>query len=1164
MTQYARPSSDISKTNWTGVGDTTNLYANLDETSASDTDYCTTTTLNAILEVKLGSVTDPGVGTGHTVRFRAQSTGSGAGEKQSVWLYEGATLRATCIDNSPVSRGTWTDYSYDLTEAEANAITDYTDLRLRFSGTTMTTGTDTYRVSWAVLEAPDAAGIEGTANITLGDLSLSSPSPLSATAVSALNAWWEFEEASGTRYDTHATYDLTVGNDPNQVTGKHGYAAGFVAANNDYLYHNDTADLRFGDQDWAVTFWFNITSAATANPRFIQKGGATGYTEFLVVSSLSYVHTPQAHVWDGAATPSVLGIVTWPSTLAEDTWYWMCVWHDASAKTIYMQINDATPQSDTYTGTAGSNTGAFTLGRAPAANFQYNGAMDDLAFWQGAFPDADDRAALYKAGVGSTYIQAIAPTWATGKLAISATASKTLGALTLSATAENVGPNEGTADITLDALTVAGTAELDISATLNKSLGALTCAATAELDIDASLSKTLDSVTLSATATNVVAREGSANITLARLLPGTITDRIDGPLGETDPFIHEADFVLRFNVGFLPSGGLMLFRFRVQDTTNYWFITIDQNGVFLLREYVSASAYTRITTDPGTVVLYSSIVVTANDETITLYVNNVNVGSYGSASNFKTETSGQVSGLGVFGSANNLVTQPISNYAALGELDIDATLSKTLDSLTASGTATLDISAILSKTLDALTLVSTASLDITATLSKTLDVLTLAATGTILTTGSLAKTLDALTASATGELDITATLTKTLDALTLSSVGKLDIAATLSATLDVLTASGTAELDIAATLAKTLDALTLAAVGNIEGGISGSADITLDPLTAAGVGALDIEGQLSNTLDALIAAGVGELDIAATLAKILDALTLAATGTSSATGSLSVTLDALTAVGTGELDIKATANVTLASLIVTSTSELDISATASITLAELTLSATGELDIIAALAKTLDSLTLAATGSTGATGQADITLDPLTAAGTAELDISGTLTKILETLTLVASGNLDISATLSKTLDALISSGVGELDIEGQANVTLGELALSATGTKQIISTGALSKTLGELTCSASGKLYIDSALDVVLDPLTSAATGELDISASAAITLEQLEISATGSIIITGATTVTLAILALSATGLHTGEETPISSIIKGPSGFGTVKSSSGTSIVK
>lgn len=52
------------------------LFSKLDETTASNTDYITTSTAGSVAEMQLGSVTDPGVDTLHSIKLRASGSGS--------------------------------------------------------------------------------------------------------------------------------------------------------------------------------------------------------------------------------------------------------------------------------------------------------------------------------------------------------------------------------------------------------------------------------------------------------------------------------------------------------------------------------------------------------------------------------------------------------------------------------------------------------------------------------------------------------------------------------------------------------------------------------------------------------------------------------------------------------------------------------------------------------------------------------------------------------------------------------------------------------------------------------------------------------------------------------------------------------------------------------
>lgn len=160
MSQFARPASDISRTNITS-NPSAYMYACLNETTADDaTSYVKMSSgySTGSFEVKLGSgITDPGVGTGHYVRVRHYKE-STTGAATTVTLKQGSTTIASWTLTEPSSYYT---AELSLTEAQANAITDYTDLRVYCSLACSTT--KNVYVTWIEFECPDvpvAAGLE--------------------------------------------------------------------------------------------------------------------------------------------------------------------------------------------------------------------------------------------------------------------------------------------------------------------------------------------------------------------------------------------------------------------------------------------------------------------------------------------------------------------------------------------------------------------------------------------------------------------------------------------------------------------------------------------------------------------------------------------------------------------------------------------------------------------------------------------------------------------------------------------------------------------------------------------------------------------------------------------------------------------------------------------
>ena len=122
--QYARPTSDVTTGAWvSSLGGS--LAAAIDEAIADDADYIGTT-YGSICEVALGSLADPGVSSGHKVRYRIAADAGAI----IVRLRQGATTIASWTHNpAPTSL---TTYEQTLSGAEADSITDYSALKLQF------------------------------------------------------------------------------------------------------------------------------------------------------------------------------------------------------------------------------------------------------------------------------------------------------------------------------------------------------------------------------------------------------------------------------------------------------------------------------------------------------------------------------------------------------------------------------------------------------------------------------------------------------------------------------------------------------------------------------------------------------------------------------------------------------------------------------------------------------------------------------------------------------------------------------------------------------------------------------------------------------------------------------------------------------------------------
>ena len=162
--QFARPDSDASIGSWTGspVNTVGNRWQNIDETSASDSDFVRSQNdpSNSAAEFGLSNVTDPLLSSGHIVRYRYRKGETGGGQPGTVnitvELRQGTTVIASQTHNNAGT--SFADGSFTLTSGQADGITDYTDLRLRFSANKSAGARTSWgEISWAELETPNVA-----------------------------------------------------------------------------------------------------------------------------------------------------------------------------------------------------------------------------------------------------------------------------------------------------------------------------------------------------------------------------------------------------------------------------------------------------------------------------------------------------------------------------------------------------------------------------------------------------------------------------------------------------------------------------------------------------------------------------------------------------------------------------------------------------------------------------------------------------------------------------------------------------------------------------------------------------------------------------------------------------------------------------------------------
>lgn len=227
-------------------------------------------------------------------------------------------------------------------------------------------------------------------------LSRASEDPISAGLRTDLIAFWKLEEASGTRFDSVGSNDLTDNNTVAQVAGKIGNAAHFVAADSESLSINDNPALSMGDIDFTIAGWFNRELEGALSPLVWKFDlGSAEYVVFLQAgAAFGFSVSP-----DGSE--GALATIETPGA-SPDTWHFFVVWHDATLDTINLQMDNGSVESTAHSAGVFDGSSRLFLGGAFDGAFGLTGNLDAIGIWKRVLTAAE-RAHLWNSGAGRQY-----------------------------------------------------------------------------------------------------------------------------------------------------------------------------------------------------------------------------------------------------------------------------------------------------------------------------------------------------------------------------------------------------------------------------------------------------------------------------------------------------------------------------------------------------------------------------------------------------------------------------------------------------------------------------------------------------------------------------------------------------------------------------------------
>ena len=218
--------------------------------------------------------------------------------------------------------------------------------------------------------------------------------------IANLISWWAFDEASGVRYDAHGSNNLADTGTVGYAAGKISNAADFVRASTDYVDIADNASLSTGDIDFTLITWIYLDDDTNLQDFWTKaSSGASGDVEY----TLRYDNGADrfSFVVGGSGYNTVdadnLGA---PST---GTWYQIIAWHDSTANTINIQVNNGVVDSVGSVSPPNDTAGNMTIGQDHInAGRALDGRMDETIFAKRVYTSGE-REWFWNSGDGRAY-----------------------------------------------------------------------------------------------------------------------------------------------------------------------------------------------------------------------------------------------------------------------------------------------------------------------------------------------------------------------------------------------------------------------------------------------------------------------------------------------------------------------------------------------------------------------------------------------------------------------------------------------------------------------------------------------------------------------------------------------------------------------------------------
>jgi hypothetical protein len=208
----------------------------------------------------------------------------------------------------------------------------------------------------------------------------------SSSLLTGLVSYWKLDEASGTRFDTVSSNNLSDNGGVGSAIGKIGNAAEFDTTN--YLSTNTV----LSSGPFTVSCWIYADTVTQPAGGIVNR-----YSNSVPADRTWTTYVANDDIVFGVLPTSL----TVSNVVSAATWHLFIFWYDDVAQEIGIQFDTTIQTTPQTTGYPVTNVD-FTVGARSGGNTEFDGRIDEVGIWSRVLTAAE-RTQLYNGGSGITY-----------------------------------------------------------------------------------------------------------------------------------------------------------------------------------------------------------------------------------------------------------------------------------------------------------------------------------------------------------------------------------------------------------------------------------------------------------------------------------------------------------------------------------------------------------------------------------------------------------------------------------------------------------------------------------------------------------------------------------------------------------------------------------------